>query len=90
MSCSKSRVAVFPANPADPVIDKQSNHTVVSHFAINVSNENFVKAQKHYENLSLEFDFEEHYSFHSIYTKDPKGHTVELTTIVVEEKTFYR
>jgi catechol 2,3-dioxygenase-like lactoylglutathione lyase family enzyme len=29
MSCSKSRVAVFPANPADPVIDKQSNHTVV-------------------------------------------------------------
>jgi hypothetical protein len=55
-----------------------------------VSNEDFVKAQKHYENLSLEFDFEEHYSFHSIYTKDPEGHTVELTTIVVEEKTFYR
>jgi hypothetical protein len=55
-----------------------------------VSIENFVKAQKHYENLSFEFDFEEHYNFHSIYTKVSEGHTDELTTIVVEEKTFYR
>lgn len=53
-----------------------------------MSNEDFVKAQKYYENLSLEFDFEEHYSFHSIFPKDPEGHTVELTTIVVEEKIF--
>ena len=90
MSCGKSGVAIFPANLADPEINKQSKNTGVSHFAFNVSKEDFEKAQKHYENLTIEFDFQDHHYFHSIYTKDPDGHTVELTTIVVEENTFYR
>lgn len=90
MSCGKSGVAIFPANLADPEIDKQSKNTGVSHFAFNISNEDFGKAQKHYENLTIEFDFQDHYYFHSIYTKDPDGHTVELTTIVVEDNTFNR
>ncbi len=90
MSCGKSGVAIFPANLADPEIDRQSKNTGVSHFAFNVSDEDFEKAQKHYENLKIEFDFQDHYYFHSIYTKDPDGHTVELTTMVVEENTFNR
>lgn len=89
MSCGKSGVAIFPANLADPEIDKQSKNTGVGHFAFNVSNEDFAKAQQHYKNLTIEFDFQDHYYFHSIYTKDPDGHTVELTTVVVEENTFY-
>ena len=89
MSCGKSGVAIFPANLTDPEINKQSKHTGISHFAFHVSNEDFEKAQQHYENLSIEFDFQDHYYFHSIYTKDPDGHTVELTTIVVDETTFY-
>ena len=90
MSCGKTGVAIFPANLSDPEIDKGSKNTGVSHFAFNVSNEDFEKAQKHYENLKIEFDFQDHYYFHSIYTKDPDGHVVELTTIVAEESTFYR
>ena len=89
MSCGKSGVALFPANLTDPQIDKQSKNTGVSHFAFHVSNEDFKKAQKHFENLALAFHFQDHYYFHSIYTKDPDGHTVELTTIVVDETTFY-
>lgn len=90
MSCGKSGLAIFPANLADPQIDNESKNTGVSHFAFNVSKEDFEKAQKHYESLAIEFDFQDHYHFHSIYTKDPDGHTVELTTIVVEENTFYK
>lgn len=90
MSCGKSGVAIFPANLNDPEIDKQSKNSGVSHFAFNVSNEDFGKAQKHYQKLSIEFQFQDHHYFHSIYTRDPDGHTVELTTIVVQENSFYR
>lgn len=89
MSCGKSGVAIFPANLADPEIDKQSKNAGVSHFAFNISNADFGKAQKHFESLMIEFDFQDHYYFHSIYTKDPDGHTVELTTIAVAGHTFY-
>jgi len=37
----------------------------------------------------LDFTVQDHHYFHSIYTRDPDGHVVELTTIVVEEDSFY-
>ena len=37
-----------------------------------------------------QFEFQDHFYFHSIYTKDPDGHTVELTTIVISEESFYK
>jgi len=55
-----------------------------------VTNENFEKAKEKYVDLNLEFTIQDHYYFHSIYTKDPDGHTVELTTIVVDENKFYQ
>jgi catechol 2,3-dioxygenase-like lactoylglutathione lyase family enzyme len=90
MSCGKTGVAIFPAKLTDPEIDKQSKNVAISHFAFNVSNENFKKAQEHYRSLKIEFEFQDHHYFHSIYTKDPDGHMVELTTIVVEEDSFYK
>ncbi|WP_273566347.1 hypothetical protein [Maribacter halichondriae] len=54
-----------------------------------MTNENFDKAQIRYKELGLIYNFQDHFYFHSIYTKDLDGHTVELTTLVVDEKSFY-
>ncbi|RMD99601.1 MAG: VOC family protein, partial [Bacteroidetes bacterium] len=56
----------------------------------NVTRENFERAKRKYRELKLEFHIEDHFYFDSIYTKDPDGHTVELTTLKVDERDFYR
>lgn len=90
MLANKSGIALFPANVSDVEIDPNSKNIKIDHFAFNVTNENFEKAKKRYGDLNLEFKIQDHHYFHSIYTKDPDGHTVELTTIVVDEKKFYK
>jgi len=89
MFANKSGIALFPANLDDPEFDRSSRNIKIDHFAFNVNGENFEKAKKKYDQLGLEYQFQDHHYFHSIYTKDPDGHTVELTTIVVDEDTFY-
>ncbi|MCG8326658.1 MAG: VOC family protein [Chitinophagales bacterium] len=89
MLSHKTGIALFPANTAHPSIDPSSKNVKIDHFAFNVNNENFEKAKKHYVELGLDFNIQDHHYFHSIYTKDPDGHTVELTTIVVDEDEFY-
>jgi len=59
----------------------------LDHVAIRVVDIN--ASIKRYAALNLDFDIQDHHYFHSIYTKDPDNHTVELTTIVVDENTFY-
>ncbi|GJM35586.1 MAG: hypothetical protein DHS20C18_45870 [Saprospiraceae bacterium] len=86
---NKSGIAIFPANTDDKQLDLQSKHVKIDHFAFNVTKENFEKAKKRYAELNLDFTIQDHHYFHSIYTKDPDGHTVELTTIVVDENEFY-
>jgi len=90
MLSNKSGLALFPANLADKELDANSKNVKIDHFAFNVSNENFEKAKKKYISLGLEFTIQDHHYYHSIYTKDPDEHTVELTTLVVDEKTFYK
>ena len=86
---NKSGVALFPANTDDKLLDSKSKNVKIDHFAFNVTKENFEKAKKRYAQLNLDFDIKDHHYFHSIYTEDPDGHTVELTTIVVDENRFY-
>jgi catechol 2,3-dioxygenase-like lactoylglutathione lyase family enzyme len=86
----KSGVALFPANTSDPVLDPRSKNVRIDHFAFNVSRENFEKAKRRYAELELEFEVQDHHYFDSIYTRDPDGHTVELTSIKVSEKEFYK
>lgn len=86
----KSGIALFPARLEDSKLDLSSRHIKIDHFAFHVTNENFEKAKSRYMQLHLEFTIQDHYYFHSIYTKDPDGHTVELTTLVVDEKEFYK
>lgn len=85
----KTGLALFPAKLNDPMIDLLSDNIKLDHFAFNVTNENFKVARKKYEKLGLEYIFKDHFYFQSIYTKDPDGHTVELTTLMVDEEKFY-
>ena len=89
MLAGKSGIALFPANASDTKLDPSSKNVKIDHFAFNVTNKNFEMARKHYEGLNLNYNFQDHHYFHSIYTKDPDGHVVELTTIVVDEESFY-
>ena len=90
MLAGKSGIALFPANPDHPKLDQNSRNIKIDHFAFNVSNEDFERARRHYEALELDFNVQDHTYFHSIYTRDPDGHVVELTTIVVAEDSFYK
>tara|TARA_R110000772_G_scaffold46672_1_gene106386 strand:- start:250 stop:672 length:423 start_codon:yes stop_codon:yes gene_type:complete len=85
----KSGIALFPANLDDTKLELNSKNVKIDHFAFNVTRENFEKAKEKYTALNLEFNIKDHHYFHSIYTKDPDGHTVELTTIMVNENDFY-
>lgn len=85
----KSGIALFPANLKDKKLDQSSKNVKIDHFAFNVTKENFEKAKNRYTELKLEFTIADHHYFDSIYTKDPDGHTVELTTIKVNEQEFY-
>ena len=78
-------VALFPANLIDPL--ENGRNVKIDHFAFRVSPENFRKARKHYDELGVEYVFQDHFYFHSIYANDPDGHKVELTTLV-DEKLF--
>ncbi len=89
MLSNKSGIALFPADENDKQIDLMSKNVSIDHFAFNVNKKNFEKAKKRYAALNLEFNIQDHHYFHSIYTKDPDGHTVELTTIMVDENKFY-
>ncbi|MGB5170244.1 MAG: VOC family protein [Eudoraea sp.] len=90
MLAKKSGVALFPAVVSDEELNLKSKNIKIDHFAFNVSKENFEKAHKRYLELELDFNIQDHHYFHSIYTKDPDGHTVELTTLVGDEKQFYK
>lgn len=85
----KTGVALFPANTTDPKNDLTSKNVRIDHFAFNVTRANFEKAKRRYRELKLDFNIQDHHYFDSIYTKDPDGHTVELTTIKVNEREFY-
>jgi len=88
MLTGKVGVAIFPAGEGLP--HPSNNRTPgIDHFAFNLSNQDFTAARQHYEALGLSYSFQDHYYFHSIYTKDPDGHVVELTTQVLEDVLIY-
>lgn len=89
MLAGKSGVALFPARLEEPESDPGSRNVKIDHFAFQVDRENYEKAKKRYTELGLEFSEQDHHYFHSIYTQDPDGHTVELTTLVVAAEDFY-
>jgi len=85
----KTGIALFPARTEDPVLDPDSRNIKIDHFAFNVSKESFEAAKKAYESEGIEYHFMDHHTFHSLYIRDPDGHILELTTLVVPEVDFY-
>lgn len=86
----KSGVALFPANLEDTPLPQDSKNVKIDHFAFHVTQENFRKARAKYDELQLNYSVKDHHYFHSLYTKDPDGHTVELTTLLVNAVDFYK
>lgn len=89
MLTGKTGVALFPSDLKIKNEEIHSKSIRIDHFAFNVTNENFDKAKKRYDDLKLVYEVKDHYYFHSMYTKDLDGHTVELTTLMVNEESFY-
>lgn len=85
----KTGLALFPASLEDPFLNPASNNIKIEHFAFNVTNANFKLARKKHKSLNIEYLFKDHFYFQSIYATDPDGHTMELTTLMVDENDFY-
>lgn len=85
----KTGVALFPAHLDNPKVPATKN-VKIDHFAFYVTGDNFDNAKKKYDALGLTYTLSDHHYFHSIYTKDPDGHTVELTTLVVPPDQSYK
>ncbi len=90
MLSGKTGLALFPADLNLEKFPINRKSIRIDHFAFNVTNANFKIAQKKYDALGLDYTIQDHYYFHSIYTKDLDGHTVELTTLMIDEDSFYQ
>ena len=90
MLSGKTGVALFPANLDDEAVNQESRNAIIEHFAFNLTNNDFKKAQDYFNSIGVSFVFKDHHYFHSIYLKDPDNHKVELTTILVDEDKFYK
>jgi catechol 2,3-dioxygenase-like lactoylglutathione lyase family enzyme len=85
----KTGIAVFPAELDGWSKAEQKKRVCIDHFAFNVDRQAFDSAVLHYQKLGLSYSIQDHQYFDSIYTLDPDGHTVELTTLKVPESDFY-
>jgi catechol 2,3-dioxygenase-like lactoylglutathione lyase family enzyme len=90
MLAGRSGLAIFPTGSKDAKEFPAGDYVHVKHFAFNVDGDNFRRAQDHLRGLAIPFEFQDHQFFHSIYFRDPDGHQVELTTIVVDAASFYQ
>jgi len=90
MMAGKTGIALFPANMDDPELNPASKNIKIDHFAFNVTRENMELAKQRLTQLNIKFVMKNHHYFESIYMDDPDGHCVELTTILVSEKEFYK
>lgn len=80
MVSNGSGLAIFPANDTLRDSGPAKEKFDVKHFAFRVNKENFERAKKLYKEKNLEHNIEDHEICYSIYTKDPDGYIVELTT----------
>lgn len=79
MTCGNFGIALFPANLEDPVMP-DSRNIKIDHFAFRVLPSAFEKAKLFFQENEIEFHYQDHHYFESLYLRDPDGHVVELTT----------
>ena len=90
MLSGKTGVALFPVKTDQPKSLGKEDFIKIDHFAFNVDATSFEAAQQYFQSMGLAFELQDHVFFHSLYLKDPDGHTVELTTLVGKEEDFYQ
>ena len=78
MLAGNTGIALFPKKEEDDL----SYVSGRMHIAFNVDRGDFQAFQHSFEQKGLEFSFENHHHFHSIYFTDPDGYIIELTTPV--------
>jgi len=80
MVAEGSGLAIFPVDNTLSDSGPAKEKFDVKHFAFRVNKENFERAKKIYKEKNLKHNIEDHEICYSIYTKDPDGYIVELTT----------
>ena len=68
-------IALFQAQVASP--ERQTESVGLRHVALTV--DDLEAAQEHLRGQGVDFRFEDHGNAHSVYFRDPDGHTLELT-----------
>jgi len=69
-------IALFQAEVHSPAREPES--TGLRHVALTV--DDLDRTQEHLRDHGVDFRFEDHGNAHSVYFRDPDGHTIELTT----------
>ena len=63
-----------------PAVGRQAEAVGFRHLAFMVGTDDLERAQAHFDESGVAFQFEDHGNSHSVYLRDPDGHTIELTT----------
>ena len=84
MVAGQTGIALFPTRSEDAQLPPEGDWVRGHHYAFRVDQENFEKAKAHLTQLGVEWTFQNHFHFHSIYFNDPDGHQLELTVQVKE------
>jgi catechol 2,3-dioxygenase-like lactoylglutathione lyase family enzyme len=71
-------IALFQAQSSVP--ERPSESVGLRHVALVV--DDLDRAQEHLRSHGVDFRFEDHGNAHSLYFRDPDGHTIELTSYV--------
>lgn len=82
MQSDEFGIAIFNANETIYPRANDTKSVRIDHIAFRVDELNFKKAQNHFQKINIDFDYQDHIYFHSIYIHDPDGHTIELTTFI--------
>jgi catechol 2,3-dioxygenase-like lactoylglutathione lyase family enzyme len=72
-------IALFQGEPTPPA-ERSDESVGFRHVAFMVGKHDLERAQAHLAELGVTLRFEDHGDSHSVYLRDPDGHTIELTT----------
>lgn len=79
-------LALFPVQGESPAPPPGKDTLAMRHVAFRASPTAYKAAQRHLEQLGIEFRAEDHQIAHSIHFRDPNGHEIEITTYLSTER----
>lgn len=84
ISENNTGIALFPSRTDTPQALPSGDWIKGDHYAFRVDGSEFEQAQEHLKKEKIDFQFQDHHYYHSIYFLDPDGHRLEITTQVKE------